>query len=203
MIYLIRHGETASNAARIVQMPDEPLSGRGIRQAERLAARLAAAGIGTILCSDLRRAVMTAEPLHAVTGAAVSLDAGLQERNYGDIRGHSYASLGVDILASDYEPPGGEAWEVFYARVETTWRRVSLRILNTRGAVAIVTHGLVCFALARRHLRLPPGVQVPVRWGNTAVTVIDALPPWQVRLLNCTAHLDDAAADDPAAGSGF
>ena len=29
-IFLIRHGETAANAARIVQTPDTPLSERGI-----------------------------------------------------------------------------------------------------------------------------------------------------------------------------
>jgi broad specificity phosphatase PhoE len=44
-ILLIRHGETDSNAARIVQTPDVPLSARGVAQAERLARRLAGAGV--------------------------------------------------------------------------------------------------------------------------------------------------------------
>ena len=42
LIYLIRHGETASNVARILQTPDIPLSATGIRQAELVARRLAA-----------------------------------------------------------------------------------------------------------------------------------------------------------------
>ena len=108
-ILLIRHGETDSNAARIVQTPDIPLSARGIAQAERLAQRLAGLGVSRILSSDLTRAVMTAERLRAATGAPIAFDAGLQERNFGDVRGRAYAELGVDILAPDYEPPGRRA----------------------------------------------------------------------------------------------
>src|SRR5512143_3431048 len=103
-ILLIRHGETASNAARIVQTPDIPLSPRGLAQAERLAARVAPLGVARILSSDLARARMTAERLQAASAAPITLDAGLQERNYGDVRGRTYAELGVDILAPDYEP---------------------------------------------------------------------------------------------------
>ena len=55
-IFLIRHGETPGNVARIVQRPDIPLSERGRAQAGRLAHRLATAGITRILSSDLRRA---------------------------------------------------------------------------------------------------------------------------------------------------
>src|SRR5262245_21507210 len=34
-IFLIRHGETLGNASRVVQHPDDPLSPRGLAQAER------------------------------------------------------------------------------------------------------------------------------------------------------------------------
>ena len=90
-IFLIRHGETLGNAARVVQRPDNPLSSRGIAQAERLAARLAAEGVAAILASDLARAVATAEAVRAATGAPLRFDPLLQERNFGDIRGTPYA----------------------------------------------------------------------------------------------------------------
>jgi hypothetical protein len=32
-IFIIRHGETPGNAARVVQTPETPLSARGVRQA--------------------------------------------------------------------------------------------------------------------------------------------------------------------------
>jgi broad specificity phosphatase PhoE len=40
-IILIRHGETASNAARVLQFPDTPLSERGLAQARAVAKRFA------------------------------------------------------------------------------------------------------------------------------------------------------------------
>jgi broad specificity phosphatase PhoE len=64
-ILLIRHGETGGNAARVVQRPEVPLNERGIQQATQLAERLFAHGFAHVLCSDLVRARMTAEPLRA------------------------------------------------------------------------------------------------------------------------------------------
>jgi len=200
-LYLIRHGETASNAARIVQTPETPLSDRGIAQAERLAQRLAGEGILRILSSDLPRALMTADRLRHATGADLLLEPRLQERNYGDIRGRAYADIGADILGPDYEPPGGERWGDFHARVDAMWNDITKIDCPMAGGLAIVTHGLVCFSLALRHLRLPAGVAVPRHWGNTSLTVIEGEPPWAVRLLNCTAHLDDLTADDVLARS--
>jgi probable phosphoglycerate mutase len=190
MIFLVRHGETDSNAARIVQTPEVPLSERGIAQAQLLAGRLADLGVAAILSSDLRRAAMTAECLRAATGAAITFDAGLQERNYGDVRGQAYATLGVDILAPDYEPPGGERWAQFHARVDAAWKRIVAAAAATDGNLAVVTHGLVCYSLALRHLQLPAADHdAIVRWHNASVTVIEDQPPWAVHVLNCTEHL--------------
>ena len=190
-IFLIRHGETIGNASRTVQLPDNPLSPRGLAQAERLARRLAAEGIAAILASDFARARDTAEALHRVTGAPLTFEPLLQERNFGDLRGTPYSELGVDMFALEYAPPNGESWPVFHARVDQAWTRVREQAAATRGHLAVVTHGLVCRSLAARHLRLPDGTVAPERWENTSVTIVDHGPPWHVRLLNCIAHLDD------------
>ena len=56
-IVLVRHGETALNAARVLQPADTALSERGIAQAHSLARRLVARGrIAAVLGSDLPRA---------------------------------------------------------------------------------------------------------------------------------------------------
>src|ERR1700692_2380391 len=60
-IYLIRHGETALNANRTLQLAATPLSDRGLEQAGKLGARLRSAKLARILASDLTRAAMTAE----------------------------------------------------------------------------------------------------------------------------------------------
>jgi probable phosphoglycerate mutase len=193
-IFLIRHGETAGNAARILQHPDIPLSPRGLAQAERLGRRLANAGIAGILSSDLARAAMTAEHLARATGLRVAFEPLLHERNFGDIRGTAYADLGFDPFDLGYAPPNGESWEVFHARVDRAWARLREVAAATDGHLAVVTHGLVCRSLASRHLALGDGHVVPERWENTSVTIIDGRAPWRVELLNCCVHLDDLPA---------
>jgi broad specificity phosphatase PhoE len=201
-IFLIRHGETLGNAARVVQRPDNPLSPRGAAQAERLARRLEREGIARILSSDLARAAMTAEHLRRVTGVALEFDPLLQERSFGDLRGIPYAELGFDMFAPDYAPPNGETWEVFHSRVVRAWKVVEATAAATTGGhLAVVTHGLVCRSLAAHHLMLPEGQEVPMKWENTGLTIAEGPAPWRVRLLNCVAHLDDlAAAPLPDAG---
>ena len=175
-----------------------PLSARGAAQAERLAQRLAAAGIARILSSDLARAAMTAERLRLETGAALELDPLLQERNFGDIRGTPYADLSFDPFVPGYEPPRGESWAVFHARVDRAWALAQAVAARTDGHLAVVTHGLVCRSLTERHLVLPPGAEAPLAWANTSLSIADGPAPWRVRLLNCVAHLDGLDGVDPA-----
>jgi broad specificity phosphatase PhoE len=193
-LFLIRHGETVGNAARIIQRPDNPLSPRGVVQAERLARRLAAEGVARILSSDLARAAATAEHLRKATGAPLDFDPLLQERNFGDLRGTPYAELALDPFAPDYAPPNGETWPVFHARVDRAWARVQELAAATAGSLAVVTHGLVCRSLVGRHLALADGQTTPESWGNTALTIVEGPAPWRVWLLNCVAHLEELGA---------
>jgi probable phosphoglycerate mutase len=189
-ILLIRHGETPSNAARVIQTPDTPLSERGREQAERLARRLRGEGVAHILSSDLSRAVMTSEALRAATGVRLELEPLLQERDFGDLRGTPYAELAQDLFGPQFVPPGGESWEVFHRRVDTAWDRVREIATGTPGNLAVVTHGLVCHSLVSRHLAKTAVDPEVTGFANTALTIVEASPPWRVRLLACTAHLE-------------
>ena len=191
-ILLVRHGETESNAARILQFPDTPLSARGTLQAERLGRRLARLPIGRIVSSDYARARMTAECVARATGAPLELDPGLQERNFGDLRGRPYAQLDCDPFAPGYTPPGGESWEDLHARSDAVWERMVARARETAGHLVVVTHGLVCHSLVTRRFELAEGVLAPVGFANTALTWIEPVPPWRVARANCVAHLEDA-----------
>lgn len=184
-ILLIRHGETAANAARIMQRPDVPLSARGIRQAAQLAERLFALGFAHVLCSDLVRARMTAAPL-AARGFAIEETPLLQERNFGDLRGTPYDQLTEDPFAPGFVPPGGETVEVFHARVARAFALILERRGALSGALVVVTHGLVCGALVRNHARASA---VPDGFANAGLTVLDPGPPFEARLINCTQHL--------------
>lgn len=196
---LVRHGETAGNAGRVVQTDDTPLNDRGMQQAQHLARRLADHDIGFVLCSDLPRARMTAAPILALSGAPSEYTPLLRERNFGDLRGIPYAELSADIFAPGYVPPGGESEEVFHARADRAWLRVVELSASVRGDLLVVTHGLMCGALVRRCVQLEPGIDVPLRWSNTSVTLCDASAPHRATLLNCVAHLP--SGDDPRAAA--
>lgn len=194
-ILVARHGETELNAARVLQHPGTPLSERGIAQADRLAERIEPLGVQRILSSDYARARMTAERLSARVGVPVELDPLLRERNFGDVRGRPYSELPPDLFGPNYEPPGGETWAQFFARIDAAFERIARIASTTPGNLAVITHGLVCAGFVDRHLGRSDGAATPRGWGNTSLTIAESAPPWTVRVLNCTAHLDvDTAA---------
>ena len=192
-IYVIRHGETDNNANGVVQMPDSPLSQRGEAQAELLAERIADAGITLVLASDYSRARRTAEHVSQRCGVELRELESLRERHFGEIRGRPYSEVGELILKPDYDPPGGESWAAFHERVKIAWDQVLQVVTGMPGHIAVITHGLVCYSLASRVFALPDPGEVPIGFGNTALTIVDAEPPWSIELLACTAHLDAAS----------
>src|SRR5690349_6665287 len=93
-ILLIRHGETAWNAARRLQGHlDIPLNDHGQRQAEAVARALQDTPIDAIYSSDLQRARATAQPLADAHDLALQLDAALRERCFGAFEGLIYEEL--------------------------------------------------------------------------------------------------------------
>jgi broad specificity phosphatase PhoE len=201
-ILLVRHGETALNAARVVQHPETPLNERGMGQARRLAERLADFPIAAIVSSDYKRAHMTAEAVAGVTGLPITIQESLRERNFGDARGTPHADLPVELYAPDFHPKGGESWPMFHARVAVAWEEIRVRAAATEGDLVVVSHALVCRSLAENHLSVAEGVDAQVaRWPNTALTIIENRVPWQVSVLACGAHLVGDVADDSGAKS--
>jgi probable phosphoglycerate mutase len=199
-ILLVRHGETDGNAARVLQHSDVPLNPRGVRQAGQLARRLCGHGFVAILCSDLLRARMTAEPIAAGSGIAIEENPLLQERNFGDLRGMPYAALAEDPFGPDVAPPNGEDWPAFHARVAEAFAFIVSRRRSTNGALVVITHGLVCRAVIERHTQVADGAVVPERFDNTSVTVLHEDAPHRVSLLNCTRHLTASLDVDRQAG---
>jgi 2,3-bisphosphoglycerate-dependent phosphoglycerate mutase len=199
-ILLVRHGETAGNASRVLQRPDAALNERGMRQAERLAQRLFDDGFVHVICSDLLRARMTAAPLSARSGVTVEESPLLQERNYGDLRGVPYVALTENPFGPDFAPPNGEDWPTFHARAAEAFDFIVRTRGRVQGPLVVVTHGLVCRAIVNRHARLPEGIVAPELFGNTSVTVLHEDAPHTVSLLNCTRHLVTALEEDRAGG---
>jgi hypothetical protein len=57
-------------------------------------------------------------------------------------------------------------------------------------------------AMLEAHARLAERDALPERLGNASLTVLSALPPHDVGLLDCTRHLEGVAADDARSLSG-
>lgn len=201
-IFLVRHGETALNVSRTLQPAETPLSERGEAQARAVARRLAGARIAAVVSSDLPRAALTAQAIAGACSLPVVWEPLLQERNFGDLRGRAYDTLGFDPLTLVGAPPGGESAADFRDRVARAFDRIVRLREGLEGNLAVVTHGLVIGALLSAHVRLPPGTALPGRLGNTSLTVIDARSPHAVALLDCVRHLDAEASDDTRSLSG-
>ncbi|HEX8297621.1 MAG TPA: histidine phosphatase family protein, partial [Rubricoccaceae bacterium] len=81
-LYLTRHGETAENAAGLVQGRglDPDLNDVGRAQAVALAERLAQVPLAAVVTSTQKRSQQTAEPVLAThRGAALLVRAGIDE----------------------------------------------------------------------------------------------------------------------------
>lgn len=201
-IILVRHGETALNAARVLQPPETPLSERGAGQAAAVARRLAGLRPAGILSSDLVRAAQTAEAIGAATGHAVRFTQLLHERSFGSLRGLAYDSLGYDPIHAEEAAPGGESMEAFRQRVAAAFEEALRMRAALGGPLVVVSHGLVIRVLLERHLRLPEGVAAPERLANTSVTILEPEPPHLVSLVNCSTHLTGELGDDVRALAG-
>ena len=195
-IYIIRHGETAGNASGVIQFPNTPLNERGLTQARLAGQRLRSANLVRIIASDYDRARMTAEQIHAEIKIPLEFNELLRERHFGDLRGKSHSEIG-DINHPELAPPNGETWPMFHRRIDQAWAMVQATAMDhgAESDIAIVTHGLVCYSLALRHLQTPADYQAMPSFGNTSITQVEATPPWRALLINCCAHLDSLSAD--------
>lgn len=205
-LLIIRHGETPLNVARVLQPAATPLSDHGRAQAAALAQRLLADAVlrpAAIVSSDLPRALATAEAIAQACALPVLTSALLHERNFGDLRGRAYDTLGFDPLSSDEAPPGGESRAQFAARCAAAWAWVLAQESSLGGPLAVVTHGLVIrHWLDADALHWPPGVAAPERLANTSLTVIDARPPHRVQRVDCIEHLAGGVGEDAGSLSG-
>ncbi len=99
MIYIIRHGQTEKNRAKLLQgRSDVPLNDEGVRQALEVAEKLAAEGIvfDRIYTSPLTRAVQTAE---IVAGHVPhTVDPRLIEMDYGPYEGMDLRNPAPEVM---------------------------------------------------------------------------------------------------------
>jgi len=100
-LYLIRHGQSGNNEARLVGGPsvfDPPLTAVGEEQARRLGERMAQYGVDAIYSSPLQRSYNTGLAIAKLTGHDITVIDDLQEIN-------EPARAGADVETAP--PPSG------------------------------------------------------------------------------------------------
>jgi len=201
-LLVIRHGETAWNAAlRIQGHTDIPLNETGLRQAAQMAQALADEGIAAIYSSDLQRAAATAEALALTAGVPVAHDSGLRERHFGAFEGATFREI-EERWPDDarrwrqrepgFAPGGGEALQDFYARSVAAATR--LAAAHPGQTIALVAHGGVLDCLYRAATRI--ALDAPRTWqlGNASINRLLHSPEGLVLVgWNDTHHLDAGA----------
>lgn len=175
LLYLVRHGETQSNARGVLQGAlDSPLTRRGRQQALDVAAALRARNVlpALMLASPQGRAQTTLEiireALPALKGVPARIEPCLAEMNYGTCQGVPLASLPFN----PWTPKDGAA-----RFGGETGREVQLRALGgllgvmdkASGNVLAVSHGTVMSHLLEA---LEPGGEAHLTIENGCILVL-------------------------------
>lgn len=198
-LWLVRHGETVWNRERRIQgHSDVPLSARGVRQAERLAARLVRHSFDAVYASDLQRALETARL--ALPGQEITMDGRLREINLGRFEGKVWADIPAEeqpLLLQwyrgpfDARVPDGESNDDLYARV-----RAWLADLPNKGRVIAFTHGGTIGSILYTITGRPPEGSWSFRLENTSISkILFARDHVTLQTVNDAAHLEEADGD--------
>lgn len=143
-ILLLRHGQTDANASGTLQghLPT-PLNLTGLRQANLLAARLAAMHppVDLIISSDLPRATQTAGPIASACGLPMVTDSAWRERAFGLLEGKPVSNRAMwEAASGEIEPPGAEPTADMHARVLAALLALPQKHRD-KEVIAVVTHG--------------------------------------------------------------
>jgi 2,3-bisphosphoglycerate-dependent phosphoglycerate mutase/probable phosphoglycerate mutase len=238
-LYIIRHAQSTNNALPAeVELRDrvcDPLlTELGFRQAERLAEHMATGcdgwrevasadpeagggpcvatyGITRLVCSPMRRTLLTAQPLSRTLG--IRPEVWLDIHEHGGIYLDHGAPLGragypgitrAELLAEfpGYRAPEGltergwwhdgfEEWDQCLVRARKV--AAGLREMGATDArIAMVTHGAFASALIMALVGTPPNAGVHFSHHNTGITLVRFRPDGGLRLryLNRVPHLE-------------
>ncbi len=163
-VFLLRHAETANPHVFHGAESDVGLSDKGRRQADAVAAYLAAKKPDVVVASAMQRAQDTARVIARACGLDAQTEPDLHERRVGSLSGMPtnqadgvWPQTARRWMAGEtaYAPPGAESFDDIRARVLPVWERIART--HARQTVVVVAHGIVCKVLL---LSILPGHSV-------------------------------------------
>ncbi|MFJ2746082.1 bifunctional RNase H/acid phosphatase [Streptomyces sp. NPDC087440] len=201
-LVLLRHGETLLTPEKRFSGSggsDPELSAVGRKQAEAVAASLAARGtIQAVVSSPLTRCRETAEAVAVRLGLPVRIEKDLRETDFGAWEGCTFAEVRQryaedldDWLASPDAAPtgGGESFAAVAERVEAARERLVKEYAGR--TVLVVTHVTPVKTLVRLALGAPPESLFKMELSAASLSAVAYYADGNasVRLLNDTSHL--------------
>lgn len=192
-ILLVRHA-AHMQLDRVLsgRVGDVPLSPAGQGQARGLARRLVGERLDAVHTSPVRRARATAQVIGAAHGLTAQVTPALDEIDFGEWSGLSFADLAADPRWTRWNthraeaiPPGGEAMAAVQARVMAHLRSVARHAAGL--VVAMVSHADVIRAAVAGILGLSLGRILCFDIAPASVTRIEA-GDWGERLVTLNAR---------------
>ncbi|CAM0151366.1 unnamed protein product [Urochloa decumbens] len=201
-VVVVRHGETAWNASRIIQGQMDPeLNVTGRQQAIMLARRLSKeAKPAAVYSSDLKRAAETAQTIAAACDVSnLVFDRALRERHMGDLHGlkfddavrtkpEAYKAFSSDDRNREI-PGGGESLDQLSERCVSCLNAIANKHKGER--VVVVSHGAAIEEICRH---ADPTSSVRRRIPNISISVIHISGEnrhWILEKLGDVGHLNE------------
>jgi len=185
-LIITRHGETEGNVKRILANIDDPLTSKGIKQAEAVSKRLKKESISAIFSSPFIRAKETARIIAEYhPNAEFIVNNNLKEGKLG-----SYLNKRIDEVNWDVLPKDVENRTSLYKRA----KKIINLALNKypKGIVLFVAHNAINKAIIRYLRKLNPEDKNSIPQGNTAISIFQiSKREIKEKLFNCTKHLNE------------
>ena len=196
-LLLLRHGQTEMSAQRRYSGRGDPeLTSLGLAQAAAVAAAIRTVQdtteVSAALCSPLRRACQTAEPVAAALGVTAEPHDGLLETDFGEWDGLTFAEArerhpdlhGRWIGDETVHPPGGESFADVGVRVAAL--RDELVGAYEGQTVLLVSHVTPIKMLLRQALDAGPSILFRMHLDLASLSIAEFYPDGgaSVRLVN-------------------
>ncbi|MFT3877598.1 MAG: histidine phosphatase family protein [Propioniciclava sp.] len=181
-LYLVRHGRTSSNVARLLDtaVPGADLDEVGRSQAEYLVERLDGHHFEAVYASDLVRTQQTLAPLASARGMEMTILSGLREIQAGEDEMSPVWQRYVGTLTAwgqgDFSAkvPGGEDADTFFARFDDAIARIATSVASS---ALLVSHGAALrMWLAASGRGMAVEDIIGRRMGNTTVVTLEGSP---------------------------
>jgi broad specificity phosphatase PhoE len=196
-IYLIRHGQTDWNGGgRLQGNIDTNLNEIGVNQARLAGKRLANQEIGLIYCSNLARAIQTAQLMNDFLQAPLTIVPELREISYGQWEGRLWEEIRREnpdfvqrwlLDRTNLPVPGGESFQDVKNRLQSV---IALLQNHASPSVAVVTHEGIIKTLICMFLAIDLEKQARFLFHNGSISTItyDSIQGYRIINLNDTAH---------------